>query len=52
MDACYNGSLSIFNDFKVLNGFALCLNWLRAFYRGIIGVDTDYRVVVSHHIAV
>jgi putative restriction endonuclease len=42
--------ISLSNDDTVSNGFALCPNLHCAFDRGIIGVDEQYRVVVSRHI--
>ena len=50
IDACHIKPISISNDDTVSNGFALCPNLHRAFDRGIIGVDANYRVVVSRHI--
>jgi putative restriction endonuclease len=50
IDACHIKPISLSNDDTVSNGFALCPNLHRAFDRGIIGVDADYRVVVSRHI--
>jgi putative restriction endonuclease len=50
IDACHIKPISISNDDTVSNGFALCPNLHRAFDRGIIGVDENYRVVVSRHI--
>lgn len=50
IDACHIKPFSLSNDDTVTNGFALCPNLHRAFDRGMIGVDADYRVVVSRYI--
>lgn len=50
IDACPIKPFSLSNDDTVANGFALCPNLHRAFDRGMIGVDADYRVVVSRYI--
>ena len=50
VDACHIKPISISNDDTVSNGLALCPNLHRAFDRGIIGVDENYRVVVSRYI--
>lgn len=50
IDACHIKPISLSNDDTVSNGFALCPNLHRAFDRGIIGVDENYRVVVSRYI--
>ncbi len=50
IDACPIRPLSIYNDDTVLNVFALCPTLRRAFDRGMIGVNENYRVVVSRYI--
>ena len=50
IDACHIKPISLSNDDTVSNGFALCPNLHRAFDRGMIGVDENYRVVVSRYI--
>jgi putative restriction endonuclease len=47
IDACHIIPFSeSFND-TITNGIALCPNLHRAFDRGLIGIDEDYRVIVS-----
>lgn len=50
IDACHIVPFSITHDDKVSNGIALCPNLHRAFDRGLISIDTNYRVMVSAHI--
>ena len=50
IDACHIKPISLSNDDTVTNGFALCPNLHRAFDRGMIGVDANYRVLVSRYI--
>ncbi len=50
IDACHIKPISLSNDDTVSNGFALCPTLHRAFDRGVIGVDENYRVVVSRYI--
>ncbi|MBX2985930.1 MAG: HNH endonuclease [Bacteroidia bacterium] len=47
IDACHIVPFSISYDDSVTNGIALCPNLHRAFDRGLIAIDDDYRVVVS-----
>lgn len=47
VDACHIVPFSISHDDKVTNGLALCPNMHRAFDRGLITIDTDYRIRVS-----
>ena len=47
IDACHIVPFSVSLDDTVTNGIALCPNLHRAFDRGLIGIDEDYRVVVS-----
>jgi len=47
VDACHIVPFSISYDDTVTNGIALCPNLHRAFDRGLIAIDEDYRVVVS-----
>lgn len=47
VDACHIVPFSHSYDDTISNGIALCPNLHRAFDRGLIAVDEDYRVVVS-----
>lgn len=47
VDACHIVPFSVSYDDTVTNGIALCPNLHRAFDRGLIAIDEDYRVVVS-----
>jgi len=47
VDACHIVPFSESFDDTITNGIALCPNLHRAFDRGLIGIDNDYRVVVS-----
>lgn len=51
IDACHIVPFSISKDDKVTNGIALCPNLHRAFDRGLITVDTSWKVLVSPAIA-
>lgn len=48
VDACHIVPFSVSFDDTITNGIALCPNLHRAFDRGLIAIDTDYRVVVSN----
>ena len=50
IDACHIMPFSISHDDRVTNGIALCPNLHRAFDRGLITIDTNYRVLASNHI--
>lgn len=50
IDACHIRPFSDNQDDKVTNGIALCPNLHRAFDRGLIGIDSDYKVLVSDQI--
>ncbi|MBB2951603.1 HNH endonuclease [Sphingobacterium sp. JUb56] len=50
IDACHIVPFSISHDDNVTNGLALCPNLHRAFDRGLVSVDQDYRILVSRHI--
>jgi putative restriction endonuclease len=50
IDACHIIPFSVSHDDKVNNGLALCPNLHRAFDRGLITVDMDYRIITSEHI--
>lgn len=50
IDACHIVPFSVTHDDKVSNGLALCPNLHRAFDRGLITLDEQYRVVVSKHL--
>lgn len=47
VDACHIVPFSESYDDTISNGIALCPNLHRAFDRGLIGIDDDYRVIVS-----
>ncbi len=49
VDACHIVPFSVTHDDRVGNGIALCPNMHRAFDRGLVGVDTEYRIAVSPH---
>lgn len=48
VDACHIVPFSVSYDDTVTNGIALCPNLHRAFDRGLITIDENYRVVVSN----
>ncbi|WP_196938417.1 HNH endonuclease [Sphingobacterium pedocola] len=50
IDACHIVPFAVTHDDKVTNGLALCPNLHRAFDRGLVSVDQDYRIMVSTHI--
>lgn len=50
IDACHIVPFAVTHDDKVTNGIALCPNLHRAFDRGLVSIDEDYRVIVSSHI--
>jgi putative restriction endonuclease len=47
IDACHIVPFSESYDHTITNGIALCPNLHRAFDRGLIAIDEDYKVVVS-----
>lgn len=47
IDACHIVPFSESYNDTITNGIALCPNLHRAFDRGLIGVDNDYKVIVS-----
>ncbi len=49
VDACHIVPFSVSHDDQVGNGIALCPNMHRAFDRGLLSVDSDYRIIVSPH---
>ncbi|MFZ4401748.1 MAG: HNH endonuclease [Bacteroidales bacterium] len=48
IDACHIVPFSVSFDDTITNGIALCPNLHRAFDRGLIAIDENYRVVVSN----
>jgi len=48
IDACHIVPFSDSHDDTISNGISLCPNLHRAFDRGLISVDEDYRVIVSN----
>lgn len=48
IDACHIVPFSLSHDDTITNGIALCPNLHRAFDRGLISVNIDYRVMVSN----
>lgn len=51
IDACHIIPFSRSGDDTIRNGIALCPNLHRAFDRGLVGIDSDYRVIVSKDLA-
>ena len=49
IDACHIVPFTISHDDTIGNGFALCPNLHRAFDRGLILVDDNYRVIVARN---
>ena len=47
IDACHIVPFSLAHDDKISNGIALCPNMHRAFDRGLLSVDEDYRIIIS-----
>ncbi len=47
VDACHIVPFSVSYDDTITNGIALCPNLHRAFDRGLIAIDENYKVVVS-----
>ena len=47
IDACHIVPFSLSYDDTITNGIALCPNLHRAFDRGLITIDKDYKVIVS-----
>jgi len=47
IDACHIVPFSESHDDTITNGIALCPNLHRAFDRGLISIDQNYRVLVS-----
>ncbi len=50
IDACHIVPFSLTHDDKITNGLALCPNLHRAFDRGLISVDNNYRILISPQI--
>ena len=50
IDACHIVPFSVSHNDKVNNGIALCPNLHRAFDRGLIGIDSAYRILVSAYV--
>ncbi len=50
IDACHIVPFALTHDDKVSNGMALCPNLHRAFDRGLVSVDENYKIIVSSHI--
>lgn len=48
IDACHIVPFSESYDDTITNGIALCPNLHRAFDRGLIGIDENYRVLISN----
>lgn len=47
IDACHIVPFSVTHDDKISNGIALCPNMHRAFDRGMLSIDSDYRIIIS-----
>lgn len=50
IDACHIVPFSVSHDDKVTNGIALCPNLHRAFDRGLVSIDRDYKILISNHV--
>ena len=50
IDACHIVPFSLTQNDKVTNGIALCPNMHRAFDRGLLSIDENYRILVSDHL--
>jgi putative restriction endonuclease len=50
IDACHIVPFSNSHNDKIVNGIALCPNMHRAFDRGLLSIDSDYRILVSGHV--
>lgn len=50
IDACHIVPFSLTHDDKVDNGIALCPNLHRAFDRGLVSIDSDFKILVSSQI--
>ncbi|WP_433862857.1 HNH endonuclease [Sphingobacterium thalpophilum] len=50
IDACHIVPFAVTHVDRVTNGFALCPNLHRAFDKGLVSIDQDYRIMVSDHI--
>ena len=50
IDACHIRPFSENQDDRVINGIALCPNLHRAFDRGLVSIDSDYKVMVTDQI--
>lgn len=50
IDACHIVPFRVNHDDKVSNGIALCPNLHRAFDRGLVSIDIEYRILISTHI--
>ncbi len=50
IDACHIVPFSRSQNDSVTNGIALCPNMHRAFDRGLLSIDQDYRILVSEHL--
>lgn len=50
VDACHIKPFSVSRNDSVTNGIALCPNLHRAFDRGLVSIDNNYKVLVSAHL--
>ena len=50
VDACHIVPFSHSHNDSVTNGIALCPNMHRAFDRGLLSIDDNYRILVSKHL--
>jgi putative restriction endonuclease len=50
IDACHIVPFSQTHDDKINNGIALCPNLHRAFDRGLVSIDNEYRILISSQI--
>jgi len=49
IDACHIVPFAVSHDDTVCNGLSLCPNLHRAFDRGLIALDENYRLVISQN---
>lgn len=50
IDACHIVPFALTQNDSVTNGIALCPNMHRAFDRGLLSIDENYRILVSNHL--
>lgn len=50
IDACHIIPFSHSHNDKIINGIALCPNMHRAFDRGLLSINSQYKILVSKHV--